>query len=177
MRVRLPGSFYKRDVLELAPDLLGKKIVRSIDNEIIEHYITEVEAYRGIEDLACHACKGRTNRTEIMYAEGGHIYIYFIYGMYWMFNIVAGPKEIPQAVLIRSTNIISGPGRLSRELGLDKSFNGESLITSKRIWLEKGIDVGKIVTSPRIGVDYSGEFWKNIEWRFTIGPWTIEDVP
>jgi len=93
---RLGHDFYLRDVLELAPDLLGKKLVRRISGQIFEYVITEVEAYRGSEDLACHASKGRTARTEAMYMEGGHIYMYFIYGMYWMFNIVASGEGVPQ---------------------------------------------------------------------------------
>jgi DNA-3-methyladenine glycosylase len=168
MTARLLNNFFNRDVLELAPDLLGKKLVRSINGEIFEYFITEVEAYRGPEDKACHASKGRTTRTEIMFMEGGHIYMYLIYGMYWMFNIVAGQTGIPQAALIRSIKDINGPGRLSKELKLDKSFYGESLITSNRIWLEDGIKVKEIKTGRRIGVDYSGEYWKNIEWRYFI---------
>jgi DNA-3-methyladenine glycosylase len=125
MTDRLLNNFFVRDVLELAPDLLGKKLVRSINGEIFEYIITEVEAYRGLDDKACHASKGRTSRTEVMFLEGGHIYMYLVYGMYWMFNIVAGQKGIPQAALIRSLQNINGPGRLSRELKLDKSFFGE----------------------------------------------------
>ena len=168
MTVRLLNNFYNRDVLELAPDLLGKKLVRYINNEKFEYFITEVEAYRGTEDLACHSSKGRTTRTEAMYMEGGHIYMYLIYGMYWMFNIVAGPYGIPQAALIRSLQEINGPGRLSRELKLDKSFYGESLVSSDRIWLESGIKVNEIKIGKRVGIDYSGEYWKNVEWRFFL---------
>jgi len=168
MSVRLLHNFYNRDVLELAPDLLGKKIIRSINGEVFEYFITEVEAYRGEEDRACHASKGRTKRTEAMYLEGGHIYMYLIYGMYWMFNIVAGTEGIPQAILIRSLKDFRGPGRLSRELRLDKSFYGESLVTSKRIWLENGIEVCDIKKGRRIGIDYAGEIWKKKEWRFFI---------
>ncbi len=168
MSSRLLNNFYNRDVLELAPDLLGKKIVRSVDGKIFEYYITEVEAYRGPEDRACHASKGRTARTEVMYLEGGHIYMYLIYGMYWMFNIVAGKAGSPQAALIRSLKDFRGPGRLSKELKLDKSFYGESLIESNRIWLEKGINIDKIRKGRRVGIEYAGEYWKNVEWRFFI---------
>ena len=168
MRTKLQSIFFQRDVLELAPDLLGKKIVRVINGKVYEYFITEVEAYRGAEDRACHAFKGRTERTEVMYKEGGYIYIYLIYGMYWMLNIVAGRAGIPQAALIRSVRGINGPGRLGREIKLDKSFYGESLITSNRIWLEEGFNVAEIKTGRRIGIDYAGEFWKNVEWRFYI---------
>lgn len=166
MEQRLLSDFFKRDVLELAPDLLGKRIVRMINGERKEYYITEVEAYRGNEDLACHASKGKTSRTEAMYLEGGHIYMYFIYGMYWMFNIVAGEAGTPQATLIRSLQGIKGPGRVSTELKLDKSFYGESLITSNRIWLEEGRKNIKYKTGHRIGVEYAGDYWKTREWRF-----------
>jgi len=165
---RLQLDFYTRDVLELAPDLLGKKLVRIINGEKNDYYITEVEAYRGTEDLACHASKGRTKRTEAMFMEGGHIYMYLIYGMYWMFNIVAGKSGIPQAVLIRSLMGIEGPGKLSRELELDKSFYGESLLTSERIWLEKGKKIIYFNSGQRVAVDYAGDYWKNIKWRFYI---------
>ncbi len=94
--------------------------------------------------------------------------MYLIYGMYWMFNIVASQAGSPQAVLIRSLKDINGPGRLSKELKLDKSFYGESLIESNRIWLEKGINIDKIRKGRRVGIEYAGEYWKNVEWRFFI---------
>jgi DNA-3-methyladenine glycosylase len=165
---RLKREFYIRDVLILAPDLLGKKIVRIIKDKRFEYYITEVEAYRGTEDLACHASKGRTRRTEAMYLDGGHVYMYFIYGMYWMFNIVASEAGTPQAVLIRSLKGINGPGRLSRELQLDKGLYGEYLVTSNRLWIENGREVNKIKTSPRIAVDFAGDYWEKMEWRFFV---------
>src|SRR4030042_4635780 len=90
---RYDESFYERDVLEVAPCLLGNNIVLKKENGILRFMITESEAYRGEEDLACHACKGRTARTEIMYHMGGHLYIYLIYGMYWMLNIVTGMEN------------------------------------------------------------------------------------
>jgi DNA-3-methyladenine glycosylase len=164
----LDQNFFLRDVLEIAPELPGKKIIRMINGERKEYIITEVEAYRGTEDLACHASKGRTKRTEIMYHKGGFIYMYLIYGMYWMLNIVTGQEEIPQAVLIRSIQGANGPGRVSRELQLDGSFYGENIINSKRIWLEEGLQSPKIITATRIGVEYAGEYWKNLPWRFYI---------
>jgi len=168
MAERLPSGFFTRDVLELAPDLLGKRLVRLINGERNEYLISEVEAYRGHEDLACHASKGRTARTEAMFMEGGHIYMYFIYGMHWMFNIVAGETGIPQAALIRSLQGIQGPGRVSRVLKMDKSFYGESLLTSNRIWLEEGKKVRHYHTGQRIGVDYAGDYWRSREWRFFL---------
>lgn len=168
---RLQRSFFTRDVLEVAPDLLGKYLVRKFDDGKINRFlITEVEAYRGQEDLACHASKGRTPRTEIMYHEGGHIYVYLIYGMYWMLNFVTGKKDIPQAVLIRGIEGFNGPGKLTKNLSIDKSFYGEDLISGNRLWIENEMKSSefKIKTTPRIGIDYAGEVYKNKLWRFVL---------
>lgn len=166
MKKRIERDFFCRDVLQVAPELLGKEIVLpglALKEKIL---ITEVEAYRGEEDLACHASKGRTNRTEIMYHEGGHLYIYLIYGMYWMLNVVTGKKNEPQAVLIRGIINCCGPGRLTRKLGIDKSFYGEDLVSSDRIWLKNTGLSASFITTPRIGIDYASEKWKNKNWRF-----------
>ncbi|HZL10404.1 MAG TPA: DNA-3-methyladenine glycosylase [Prolixibacteraceae bacterium] len=166
---RLSPNFFLRDVLEVAPALLGKLLVRQFEDGRIERYrITEVEAYRGTEDLACHASKGRTPRTEVMFQEGGTVYVYLIYGMYWMLNLVTGPEDDASAVLIRGIEGFSGPGRVGRELQLDKSFYGETLINSPRIWVEDAGPVSEIHTSKRIGVEYSGEEWANKLWRFYL---------
>ena len=167
--IRLSRDFYVRDVLEVAPDLPGKILVIKLDNGSYKRLkITEVEAYRGSEDRACHAFKGRTARTEIMYHEGGRLYIYFIYGMYWMLNIVAGDKNIPQAVLIRGVEGYPGPGKLTKSLGIDKSFYGEDLVLSDRIWVEDSGLVHSVKNSPRIGIDYAGEYWKSRPWRYYL---------
>jgi DNA-3-methyladenine glycosylase len=101
-----------------------------------------------------------------MYHEGGHIYMYLIYGIYWMLNFVTSTRNDPQAVLIRGVKGIDGPGKLTRELKLDKSYYGEDLVLSRRIWIEDaGLDV-EILTSARIGIDYAGEYWSNIDWRY-----------
>ncbi len=165
---RLDRDFFIRDVLEVAPDLLGRQLVTVTGNEVRSWTITETEAYRGEEDLASHASKGRTQRTEVMYHEGGLLYMYFIYGMYWMLNIVAGPENVPQAVLIRGVEGFPGPGRLTKNLGLDGSYYGESLLTSTRIWIESGIPPGRILATPRIGIDYALD-WKDKPWRFVMG--------
>lgn len=166
---RLQKSFFIRDVLEVAPDLLGKYLVRKFEDGRIEKYlITEVEAYRGEKDLACHASKGRTPRTEIMYHEGGHIYVYLVYGMYWMLNFVTAGKNIPQAVLIRGVKGFDGPGKLTKHLSIDKSFYGEDLNTSDRLWIENGLKFSdiKYMKTPRIGINYAGKIYKNKLWRF-----------
>ncbi len=166
---RLDHTFFRRDVLEVAPALLGKRLVRRYDDGREESFlITETEAYRGEEDLACHASKGKTPRTATMYLPGGVLYIYLIYGMYWMMNIVTGAEEDPQAALIRGIEGFDGPGKLTRRLSIDKSFNGEDLVTSPRIWLEETGIHPPYATSPRIGVDYAGEKWKNMPWRFKV---------
>lgn len=169
MSERLKDSFFQRDVLEVAPELLGKIIVRKFDNrQIFRYKITEVEAYRGNDDLACHASKGNTPRTEVMFQHGGLVYVYLIYGIYWMLNIVAGKENEPAAVLIRGIENISGPGRVGKKLQLDKSFYGEQLITSERIWIEDSKQPIKFKTTPRIGIDYAGEPWVSKPWRYLI---------
>ena len=165
MKIQQP-DFFRRDVLEVAPDLLGKYIVRKYDDGHIERFrITEVEAYRGEEDKACHASKGRTKRTEVMYHEGGKIYVYLIYGMYWLLNFVTGNRNDPQAVLIRSVENISGPGKLGRKLQLNADFYGESL-PSEKMWIETDSTKPPPYTvTPRIGVGYAEE-WADKPWRF-----------
>ncbi len=166
---RLPNKFFQRDVLEVIPGLLGKILVRRFPDGSEKRYaITEVEAYRGSVDLACHAAKGRTARTEVMFGEGGHVYVYFIYGMYWMLNFVTSAVNDPQAILIRGVEGFSGPGRVGRELQLDKSFYGESLEVSARLWVENAPPVKNYRTSPRIGVKYAGEKWAGKPWRYFI---------
>lgn len=168
---RLSQAFFIRDVLEVAPELLGKNLVRVFPDGIIHHYrITELEAYRGEEDKACHARNGKTDRNRVMYENGGKIYIYLIYGMYWMLNITTGPEGFPQAILIRGIDQADGPGKLTRKLHLDKGFYGENLATSSRLWLEDTGDKQNYCSTPRIGVDYAGEYWKNIAWRYVIEP-------
>lgn len=169
--MRLSENYFKQDAVVLARDLLGKILVRRFDNGIeLRAKITEVEAYRGEEDLACHASKGLTKRTEVMYEEGGKVYVYLIYGMYWLLNFVCGHKGEPQAVLIRGIESISGPGRLGRSLQLDKTFYGEDLNASQRLWVEKAenTEVLNIQATRRIGVEYAGEEWAGKLWRFFI---------
>jgi DNA-3-methyladenine glycosylase len=166
---RLGRDFFTRDVLDVAPELLSKVLVIRSDDGLIRRFkISETEAYRGSEDKACHASKGRTARTEIMYHEGGSLYVYFVYGMYWMLNIVTGEENDPQAVLIRSLENCSGPGRVAKLLGIGKSFYGEDLTCSSRIWIEDSGFSADYEAGPRIGIDYAGELWKAKPWRFYI---------
>lgn len=160
--------FFEKDVLEVAPNLLAKYFVINTDKIQNKFRITEVEAYRGEEDIACHASKGRTKRNEIMYFSGGHIYVYLVYGIYWMLNIVTGEYGNPQAVLIRGLEGLDGPGKITRKLGIDKSFYGENLMVSNRIWLENNNENVDYLTDKRIGIGYAGEYWKNKPWRFIL---------
>lgn len=169
MSERITSDFFRRDVLNVAPELLGKVICRKWNGRnILRYSITEVEAYRGQEDLACHACKGRTKRNRIMYEQGGSVYMYLIYGMCWMLNIVTGDENQPQAVLIRGVKGFEGPGKLTREMKIDGAFYGEDLQTSQRIWIEKEEVKPSFIQTPRIGIDYAEEPWKSIPWRFMV---------
>lgn len=167
--MRLTKDFFEQDVLKVAPALIGKTLVRKFpDNTIKKFIITETEAYRGEEDLACHASKGRTPRTEVMYNSGGCLYIYLIYGMYWMLNIVTEKENNPQAVLIRGLDSVNGPGRLTKVLQIDKTFNNLYVPTSELFWIEDNSLKIKIIKSTRIGIDYAGDYWKNKTWRFLL---------
>lgn len=169
MGKRLTKEFYARDVLNVAPELIGKNmVVRLADGALGRFRVIEVEAYRGSEDKACHACKGRTPRTEIMYHEGGRLYVYLVYGIYWMLNIVTGEEDNPQAVLIRGVEKYPGPGKLTKSFGIDRSFYGEDLEISERIWFEETGFSPVIKTGLRIGIDYAGEYWRTRPWRYFI---------
>jgi DNA-3-methyladenine glycosylase len=166
---RMDRSFFTRDVLEVAPDLLGKMIViAGTAGKEKKYRITETEAYRGSEDRACHASRGNTPRTRVMFDEGGFVYVYLIYGIYWMLNVVTAVYDVPQAVLIRGIEGFNGPGKLARELGINRSFYGLDLVTSNRIWIEDDTYKPPVITGPRIGIDYAGLPWTEKEWRFMV---------
>jgi DNA-3-methyladenine glycosylase len=168
--MRLERSFYERDVLQVAPDLIGKTIVVKTYLGETRYCITEVEAYRGTEDQASHARFGKTFRNAIMFDQGGVIYVYFIYGVYWMLNIVTGEKNEPQAVLIRGINGYSGPGKVTRQLGIDKSFYGLDLTLSETMWIEPEAFKPQFRQLPRFGIQYASEPWKSIPWRYIMVP-------
>ena len=168
---RVTTEWLQQDALAIAPEMLRMQLVRRFkDGKTATFDITEVEVYRGEDDLGCHASKGRTSRTEVMYLEGGRIYVYLIYGMYWLLNITTGPANHPQAILIRGTRQVNGPGRVGRALQLDKSFYGEELCSSDRLWLQwhPNVSAPTYITLPRIGIDYAGAHWATIPWRFLI---------
>lgn len=188
--MKLEREFYLRgDTIQIAKDLLGKLlVVPTAANERVSGMIVETEAYLGAIDKAAHSYGNRrTKRTETMFAIGGTAYIFFIYGMYFQFNVVVGEIDSPHAILIRAVepvenceilrqrrgkmpekNLTSGPGKLCIALGIDKSFNNEDLLGEK-VWLEdyKSIPVEEILSGKRIGIDYAEEFAEK-PWRFWI---------
>jgi DNA-3-methyladenine glycosylase len=171
---KLERSFFTRDVLEVAPELLCKVLAVRSENDFVRRFIiSETEAYRGSDDKACHASRGRTPRTEIMYHNGGKLYVYFVYGMYWMLNVVTGRENEPQAVLIRGLENCKGPGRVTKLLGIDRSFYGEDLVTSHRIWIEDSGIRPVYKTGLRVGIDYAGKPWKSKPWRY----WVLSPTP
>ncbi len=165
---RLNRAFFMNDAVMVAHLLPGMDIVMPSGKKSRRYKITETEAYLGVDDRACHASKGRTGRTEPMYLRGGHLYLYFVYGMHWMMNVVTGPADYPQAVLIRGVTAFSGPGRVTRELGVDGSFNREDLAESQKIWIEDGGMRPELTAGPRVGINYAGEPWISKPWRFMI---------
>ncbi len=169
MNPRLGPDFFSRDALVIAPEILGKTLIRQMpDGTRICLPVSEVEVYRGMEDRANHASKGMTERNRVMFGEGGKIYMYLIYGMHWMFNIVTGNEGNPEALLIRGAGEIKGPGRVTQKLSMGRDFYGEDLGNSERIWIEDGPTVKSYITSPRVGIDYAGEPWVSMPWRFVL---------
>lgn len=165
----LPHSFFNRKTLHVARDLIGKYLVREIDGKTIREKITETEAYVGPHDLACHSSRGRTRRNEPMFCAPGTIYVYFTYGMHWMLNIVTEEKDFGAAVLIRGTENVSGPARLTKYLKIDKSLNGKKLGKKTGLWVEDGekVSLKKILRTPRIGIAYAGD-WVKKPYRFIL---------
>ena len=169
MPVRLTRAFFARDVLEVAPDLVGKVLVRALpDGQILRARITETEAYRGEEDTACHASRGKTPRTEVLYRDAGTIYVYLIYGMHCLLNFVTAEAGIPQAVLIRATEGAPGPGRLTRALEIDRTFNRRNAVTDPALWVEDDGCIPVLRTDKRVGIDYSAPEDRDRLWRFIM---------
>lgn len=164
--MRINSELYKLRATELAPKLLGMMLCRHVDGKIFKLRITETEAYFGEDDTACHAHKGKTERTKIMYEAGGIAYIYLCYGIHNLLNIVCGEKNFPQAVLIRGVEGFDGPGKLTKALKIDKTLNGENLITSKQLWLEDNGAKFKYRTTTRVGINYATPEYRDKLWRF-----------
>jgi DNA-3-methyladenine glycosylase len=188
---KLPYSYYQnQDVNSIAIDLLGKYLFTSIDGIVTAGIIVETEAYKGAEDKASHAYAGRfTNRTQIMFGDGGVSYVYLCYGIHHLFNVVTGPKGIPHAVLIRGLqpvegldhmlirrgmtslkpNITAGPGALAQAMGIDKKLNAEDLLGDV-IWIEdRGLTYNKedLTCCPRVGVAYADDH-ALLPWRYYV---------
>ena len=175
-RVLLPRSFYRRPADRVALDLLGCSVVRRLDGVCLVGRIVETEAYVGMDDLACHAASGRTARNDVMFGPPGYAYVYFVYGMHHMLNVVCQPRGVPEAVLVRAlepragiermrarrrvrrdTEIASGPGKVCRALGVTRAHNGADL-RGADLWIEPGTLAAdeSVLRGPRIGVDYAG---------------------
>ena len=166
---RLTDDDYRQDAVTVAKALLGATLCRRLDDgTVLRARITETEAYCGEEDTACHAHKGRTPRTDVMYAPGGCAYIYLCYGMHEMLNVVTGHAERPEAVLVRGVEGAEGPGRLTKALAISRALNREDLVASDRLWLETDDTHPKFVSAPRIGIGYASKRDQARKWRFTV---------
>lgn len=169
----LPVSTWSgEDTVSHARNLLGKYLVRRFDDGREEaRQIVETEAYHTAEDLACHASKGRTRRTEVMFGSSGVWYVYLCYGVHEMLNLVTGPVDHPSAILIRGLENLSGPGRLTRYLQITRALNMLPASKKSGLWIEdRGtlITPERIHTTPRIGIDYAGPVWSQMPWRFVL---------
>lgn len=178
---KLAREFYLKPALTVARRILGKYIVRVYRGQKIVGKIVEVEVYYSAKDRASHAFGGKvTKRNSAEYLEGGHVYIYLVYGMHWQFNISTGPAGHPECLLVRAVEPVkgfkdregSGPGKFCKAFKLNKSFYGEDLTKSKRLWLEdrkeEEKDKEKVEKGPRIGIDYAGPYWSKVPWRFWV---------
>ena len=169
--MRLGDEFYRRDVLDATPLLLGKRLCRLGPSGVVSGLITEVEAYRGEQDSACHARAGRTRRTEVMYLGGGHAYVYLCYGIHHLLNVVTGPEDEPQAVLIRGLDWVTGPGRLTRALGITTADNRRDLRLDDQLWIEDTEHhPTNVQTLPRVGIPYATEDDQSLPWRYLWQP-------
>lgn len=187
----LPRDFYNRPTLTVTRELLGARLVRILDGVKLAGFITETEAYIGEKDLGCHAKAGRTPRTQVMYGEAGHAYVYFTYGNHWMLNAVTERDGFPAAVLIRAIQPIEGievmlkrrngrdtfgPGKLCQAMGIGKDENGADLTeTGSGLWIEAGVRVpdSLVTKGPRVGLNSVPEPWKSKPWRFLVKGWKI----
>ncbi|MHC5012377.1 MAG: DNA-3-methyladenine glycosylase [Planctomycetota bacterium] len=176
----LPPEYFSGTALQTAPRLLGKVLVARRGQARMALPITEVEAYGGLRDLASHASRGPTPRNRPMFGPPGRWYVYFVYGMHWMLNVVTGPEGMPSAVLIRGAGDIVGPARLTKHLGVDKAFDAEPASRATGLWIEdRGWHVPRrrIRRTPRIGVAYAGPDWSARPYRFVVDPADVRQSP
>lgn len=165
--IKLAYAFYHRPCLEVAQDLVGKVLVHSTPQGQLRMRIAETEAYCGESDTACHAHKGRTKRTEVLYGRAGTIYVYLCYGIHWLLNIVTGEEEQPQAVLIRACVDAMGPGKLTKALGITGEYNGKP-VTGNDLWIEDDGFASDIALDKRVGIGYATLEDQNRLWRFKL---------
>ena len=167
----LGKEFLNRPTLVVAEELLGQHLCRKNGDTTLRCQITEVEAYDGPEDRACHAHKGKTDRNSIMFGPAGHWYVYLCYGVHWLLNIVTGPKDYPAAVLFRGVLEVSGPGRLTKKLEINKDQNHLPSTPGSGLWLESSgitLSAKHFEKTPRIGIDYAGPEWAAVPYRFLL---------
>ena len=169
--MRLKKRNYMQDAVTVAKSLLGMTLCRRLDDGLVlRARITETEAYFGEEDTACHAHKGRTPRTDVMYLQGGHAYVYLCYGMHEMLNVVTGPSNHPEAVLIRGIEGATGPGRVTKAMHVTRGLNRENMVSSKRLWIESDGKNAKFKATARIGIGYASRRDQSRKWRFVAMP-------
>ena len=168
--MRLGREFFLRDALEVAPELVGETLVSSLPGAQERRLvITETEVYRGVEDSACHAHRGRTKRTEMLYRPGGAVYVYLCYGIHWLLNVITGPEDFPQGVLIRACEGFEGPGKLTKYLGITGAQNGIDICSSPLLRIEDEGRMVNITTDKRVGIAYAEEADRERLWRFKRG--------
>ncbi len=168
MARRMGRKDLSRSAQELAPELLGKLLCRKTAKGVLKYRIMETECYCGEEDTACHASKGKTERTRVLYEKGGTAYVYLCYGIHALFNVVSGKEGHPEAVLIRGVTGYNGPGKLTKAMEIDRTLNEEDMVISKNLWLEDDGYKPKYVTAKRVGIDYATEEYRDILWRFIV---------
>ena len=165
----LEREYFQRPATELARELLGKWLCVRQGEHVLRRRITETECYFGEEDTACHAHRGRTPRTDTLYQAGGITYIYLCYGIHSLLNIVTGEENHPEAVLIRGVEGASGPGRVTKLLGLTTAQNRIPLCPQSGIWLEEdGAPAPAFDALPRVGIDYAAQRDRERPWRYLV---------
>ena len=168
MPKKLDYDFFHRPCLTVAEALVGKVLARRLpDGTVLRLRISETEAYCGESDTACHAHKGRTQRTEVMYMEAGTIYVYLCYGIHWLLNVVTGEENAPEAVLIRACVDAGGPGKLTKALGITGELNRGSVL-GEELWIEDDGFTCDVETAKRVGIGYASREDQDRLWRFIM---------